>query len=42
MENTLDIKALNDFIKLAEASTEEALEKEKDDSFSMANVLVFG
>ena len=30
MENTLDIKALNDLIKLAE----EALEKEKDNNFS--------
>ena len=34
MENTLDIKALNDLIKLAQASTQEALEKEKDNSFS--------
>ena len=34
MDSNLDIKALNDLIKLAESSTEEALEKEKESSFS--------
>ena len=34
MESSLDINALNDLIKLADASTKEALEKEKENSFS--------